>query len=542
MAAPVTQLPVPTADVVGNAFAHQYYHILQQSPDLVHRFYQDGSKFGRPGEDGVMSTTTTMNAINEKILSLGYGQVRAEIVTVDSQESYKGGVLVLVTGYLNGNDNLRQKFTQSFFLAPQDKGYFVLNDVFRYVDDSTHQNGNQEPASNFEAPLAPDQDTPHTQETHISEPTAALSEEVIGGEVYNPSESGDVSVEVEEEEIGDVSVEEEEEPMPEVVDEIPPDSQLVADSQVVVESSAKIEDVPKKSYASVYEHLEVFAGIDSADIVCHVLAPLPSLDLFQVKVQKEYTAPFLSPTPSPLRSAPKIQEQVTAAVSQPPAAESHVSSSNAFENGNAQESEEGPSIYVKGLPLDATPTLLENEFKKFGPIRNGGVQVRFQKGFCFGFVEFEVASAVQSALEVSICYAMLLLMLWNNRGRFPSGSGAGYKSEGMRGRGNLGGKVYGRIEIGIRTEFGNRGGSRGGGYSNRGGDGYSNRGGGGGGDGYSNRGGGGGGDGYSNRGGGGDGYRRADKMGNNGGRANRSGGLGLNGTAKTTAPRVSATA
>ena len=88
----------------------------------------------------------------------------------------------------------------------------------------------------------------------------------------------------------------------------------------------------------------------------------------------------------------------------------------------------------------------------------------------------------------------------------------------MRGRGNLGGKVYGRIEIGIRTEFGNRGGSRGGGYSNRGGDGY------------------------SNRGGGGDGYRRADKMGNNGGRANRSGGLGLNGTAKTTAPRVSATA
>lgn len=165
------------------------------------------------------------------------------------------------------------------------------------------------PASLFKLKVFLFSDTPHTQETHISEPPAALSEEVIGGEVYNPSESGDVSVEVEEEEIGDVSVEEEEEPMPEVVDEIPPDSQLVADSQVVVESSAKIEDVPKKSYASVvssisqpppnllfhhchfatkicilstlkYEHLEVFAGIDSADIVCHVLAPLLSLDLF----------------------------------------------------------------------------------------------------------------------------------------------------------------------------------------------------------------------------------------------------------------------
>ncbi|CAK7349394.1 unnamed protein product [Dovyalis caffra] len=467
MAAPVTQVSVPTADVVGNAFAHQYYHILHQSPELVHRFYQDCSKFGRPGEHGVMSTTTTMNAINEKILSLGYGQVRAEIVTVDSQESYNGGVLVLVTGYLNGNDNLRQKFTQSFFLAPQDKGYFVLNDVFRYVDDTRPQNGNQEPADNFEASLASDQDAPN-QENHISEPIVALSEEVAG-EVYNPSEIED----------GSVEEEEEEEPVPEVVDEVPLESQVVADSPVVAESVAKIEEVPKKSYASI------------------------------VKVLKENATPFSSPTPTPLRYAPKIQEQAAAAVSQPPAVEAHVSISNTIENGNTQESEEGPSIYVKGLPLDATPSLLENEFKKFGPIRNNGIQVRFQKGFCFGFVEFEVASAVQSALEVSIYFAMLLLVLWNNRGRFSSGSGAGYRNEGMRGRNNLvGGKAYPRGDFGNKAEFGNRGSNRGGGYSNRGGD----------------------------------GYRRADKMGNNGGRANRAGGLGLNGTAKTTTPRVSATA
>jgi len=68
-----------------------------------------------------------------------------------------------------------------------------------------------------------------------------------------------------------------------------------------------------------------------------------------VKVQKEYTAPFSSPTPSPLRSAQKIQEQVTAAVSQPPAAESHVSSSNTFENGNGQESEGAWSLNCSGV-------------------------------------------------------------------------------------------------------------------------------------------------------------------------------------------------
>ena len=90
-------------------------------------------------------------AINEKILSLHYGELSAQILTVDAQDSFNGGVLVLVTGYLTGKDSLRRKFTQSFFLAPQDKGYFVLNDVFRYVDD-----GSQSFMNDVEVPLTPD--------------------------------------------------------------------------------------------------------------------------------------------------------------------------------------------------------------------------------------------------------------------------------------------------------------------------------------------------------------------------------------------------
>lgn len=70
---------------------------------------------------------------------------------MDAQDSFNGGVLVLVTGYLIGKDSLRRKFSQSFFLAPQDKGYFVLNDVFRYVDE-----GNQGLANDVETPPSPD--------------------------------------------------------------------------------------------------------------------------------------------------------------------------------------------------------------------------------------------------------------------------------------------------------------------------------------------------------------------------------------------------
>lgn len=75
-------------------------------------------------------------AINDKILSLNYEDCTAEIKNADAQESYEKGVIVLVTGCLTGKDNVKKKFSQTFFLAPQDKGYFVLNDVFRFVEEN----------------------------------------------------------------------------------------------------------------------------------------------------------------------------------------------------------------------------------------------------------------------------------------------------------------------------------------------------------------------------------------------------------------------
>lgn len=71
---------------------------------------------------------------------------------MDAQESYDGGVIVLVTGFMIGKDDIKQKFTQCFFLAPQEKGYFVLNDVFRYVDE----NGIQGSAHDIGSPAPPD--------------------------------------------------------------------------------------------------------------------------------------------------------------------------------------------------------------------------------------------------------------------------------------------------------------------------------------------------------------------------------------------------
>ncbi|KAI4341585.1 hypothetical protein MLD38_026293 [Melastoma candidum] len=422
----------PTADVVGNAFVHQYYLVLHQSPEHVHRFYQDISKLGRPGENGVMGITSTMQAINEKIMSLDYG------------------------------DNLRRKFTQSFFLAPQDKGYFVLNDIFRYLDEPNDEDASNGTIYDVEAPLAPE------AVVEEAEDAVAPSEEAEG-EVCDPSEADDGWVV-------------EEEPIVEAVDEPNNNGPLVTDEDV------KDDDAPKKSYASI------------------------------VKVMKDGAATVPTSPPVSAKVIPKNQEQQVVVPPPAPAVpvtESQVSSSKVIENGNIQEGEaDGHSVYLKGLPMNVSYTQLDNEFKRFGAIKNGGIQIRYQKmqGFCFGFVEFEDRSSAQSAIEASpITIGSRQVVIepkkstsrGTGRERFISGRGAGFRNDMGRGRGNYtGNRGYGRGEANYRGEFGNRIGGRG----------------------------------YQNRG---DTYQRVDHVGGNNGRVNRGGGFDA---AKNIAPRVPATA
>ncbi|XP_008792919.2 nuclear transport factor 2-like isoform X1 [Phoenix dactylifera] len=471
----------PSAQVVANAFVHQYYHILHQSPELVYRFYLENSKLGRSEAQGVMSSITTMQAINEKILSMYYREFGAEIKTVDAQESLDGGVLVLVTGYLTGKDNIRRSFTQSFFLATQDKGYYVLNDIFRYVEEADEQQGISGLVNDTGVTLAPQQEAPPPQEQHVIE-RAVLhpgeEEEVNEEAVYNPLENEDGSVV------------EEEAPVAEVIDEIPNNSQAVlADSN----SATVQEEAPKKSYASI------------------------------VKVMKDNVTPLSIPASAPARPTPSNSDQQAApAFTAAAAPENVAASSSAVETKNtAQESEvDGHSIYIKNLPLNCTPEQLHEEFKRFGPIKPGGIQVRShkQQGFCFGFVEFEVTSAVQSAIEASpIMIGRHQAFVEEKRpagsrvsngGRFLSGRG-GFRNDGLRGRGNYGGgRGYGRGDYSSRADFSNRGAGRGGSL---------------------------------NRGGGDGGYQRVDRIGSSGGRGNRSVSLPRN-APENVAPRVPAPA
>ncbi|XP_022736224.1 ras GTPase-activating protein-binding protein 2 [Durio zibethinus] len=415
----------PSAQVVGNAFVKQYYHILHQSPNLVHRFYQDSSRLSRPDMYGNMTTVTTMQAINEKVLSLKYEDYTAEIKTADAQESYEKGVIVLVTGCLTGKDNVRKKFSQTFFLAPQDKGYFVLNDVFRYVEEKELQNsvpvnGVSEQASTSALTPAPEPTHDHLVENPLTYP----EEEDIDNdaEVCDPSDKEEGSV-IEEEVVEPQNIADQNE------------SVAAFDSAVVAP-----EDTPKKSYASI------------------------------VKVMKSNTAstPVYVPTNN-VRAAPADQQSIVSTKPAPAPEAAIPNSDNAPESSNDNEEAEGYSIYVRNLPYNATPAQLEEAFKKFGPIKRDGIQVRSNmQGFTFGFVEFETASSVQTALEASPITigdrrAAVEEKRTNTRvgssgkARYTSGKG-GFRSDSFRARGNFGSGRggYGRNEFRNQGEFSGR--------------------------------------------------------------------------------------
>ncbi|XP_020574086.1 putative G3BP-like protein [Phalaenopsis equestris] len=417
----------PSAQVVGNVFVQQFFHILHRSPALIHQFYQDSSKLGRPGANGEMITVSSLQGIDEKILSMNCSEYLAQIKTVDAQESLDGGVMVLVTGCLIGKDNAKRDFTQTFFLATQDKGYYVLNDIFRFLDVDDQQE--EQDFTQKAAGQTTEHDSIPSQEETVLQHTAATPEE----NVVNEEESYVLL------ESGEGSAAEDEEPVEEVINESPTDSPAA-----VTAPSLSDGQEHKKSYASI------------------------------VMVMKENSRPVSVPTSASARLAPVNTERqaVTPAPVLATSSEIAAEVSNVEESSNVQESEaDGFSIYVKNLPLNASTAQLEEEFKKFGPIKSNGVQVRSNKlqGFCFGFVEFEVAGAVQSAIEASpipiggrqayVEEKRATSSRVNNRGRFPPGRGGGYRNDGLSRRGSyVGGRGYGRGDYTHRSDFISRGG------------------------------------------------------------------------------------
>lgn len=132
-------METPSPQCIGQEFVRQYYTILHEVPEQLHRFYSHDSCFVHGGVDRPGEATPLVQGqqdIHQKIMNLSFRDCYVKIGQVDSQPTVGGAVVVQVTGELSNDGQPMRRFMQTFVLVSQSpKKYYVHNDIFRYQDE-----------------------------------------------------------------------------------------------------------------------------------------------------------------------------------------------------------------------------------------------------------------------------------------------------------------------------------------------------------------------------------------------------------------------
>lgn len=131
----------PSPLLVGREFVRQYYTLLNQAPDMLHRFYGKNSSYVHGGLDSNGKPADAVygqKEIHRKVMSQNFTNCHTKIRHVDAHATLNDGVVVQVMGLLSNNNQALRRFMQTFVLAPEGSvanKFYVHNDIFRYQDE-----------------------------------------------------------------------------------------------------------------------------------------------------------------------------------------------------------------------------------------------------------------------------------------------------------------------------------------------------------------------------------------------------------------------
>lgn len=365
---------------VGSFFIGQYYRVLKESPDYSHQFYNDSSILTRVDGDDTQTVSTMMD-IHSVLTSLNVSGV--EVTKLNCQDSLNGGILLIVSGLVRSrNFSGKRRFTQAFFLAPQEKGYYVLNDILQFNDEIL---ASQHPVS--EVPEVKAESEIPASSPHLEQPVSNFELEEETREYVN-------SIHIEDDNPVDKyslpDEEQHEEPLLETIvkeapveEPAPPESAVnhmnYVEDPISVRADEPVGEPAKLSYASI---LRASKG----------LSPQPAVSQ---PIVRQSMPPPLEQHQKMQSSAPQLNASASSYV--PEAA------SAGADEGFVPEEGEQTSVYVRSLPSNVTTADLEKEIKKFGRIKPNGVVIKNRKetGVCFAFVEFEDMAGVHTAIKNS---------------------------------------------------------------------------------------------------------------------------------------------
>lgn len=176
---------------IGMAFGREYYTVLSREPSRLHLFYAKNSTLLH-ADEGDLDTPISIGseAIQNAVNKNSFLGARFIIGSIDCHPSQNGGILVNVLGQIQkrGQAGSSRHFMQTFFLAEQPSGYFILNDNLRFLE---------RPNSNVSvpAPVSPVASTNVTENAPASTPEPAVPAPSTESVVAAPIDPTPVAVE-----------------------------------------------------------------------------------------------------------------------------------------------------------------------------------------------------------------------------------------------------------------------------------------------------------------------------------------------------------
>ncbi|XP_057206068.1 ras GTPase-activating protein-binding protein 1 isoform X2 [Triplophysa rosa] len=417
----------PSAQLVGREFVRQYYTLLNQAPDYLHRFYGKNSSYVHGGLDSNGKHAEAVfgqSEIHKKVMALSFRDCHTKIRHVDAHATLNEGVVVQVMGELSNNMQPMRKFMQTFVLAPESDGFvknqrvserrgkeemqtctgtvankfYVHNDIFRYQDevfgdsDSDAPEESEEDVEELERVHSPEvvQDEPAGYYEHppCVEPEG-LQEEVAVTPEPQPEPEEEVECEPTAVELKQEHVSQPETHAEEKTQRAPPSPTPADTAPTMPEDSRR-----PSSWASVTsKNLPPGGVVPVTGVPPHVVRVPSAQPRVEVKAETQTTAqrPQRDQRPRDQRPGPSPAHRT-------PRPGVREGESGESEVRRAVRYPDSHQLFVGNVPHDVDKTELKEFFEQYGTV----LELRINSGGKlpnFGFVVFDDSEPVQKILS-----------------------------------------------------------------------------------------------------------------------------------------------
>ncbi|KAI9374525.1 hypothetical protein BJX61DRAFT_284359 [Aspergillus egyptiacus] len=399
-------------DEVGWYFVEQYYTNMSRSPDKLHLFYSRRSQLVFGTEAEMVPVAVGQKAIQEKFKQLDFQDCKVRVLNVDSQASFDN-ILISVIGEISNKQEPSRKFVQTFVLAEQPNGYYVLNDIFRYMVDEEEEiaddaAGTAAPAQEPE-PEAPAEPTTETAEVKGSQVDSEAAAEKVDEKLEKVGESGaEASVT---EPAPQTNGTEHTETTPETAEAPAPavKAETVKTEEPVTPEPTPAPPVQKESQPPAKEPAPPAKPVPKtwANIASKIGAAAPVVPAIPVAPVKP--APAAAPAPQPAAPAPTAPA-APAAPAPAPAPESVPSQASGADNAGWQTAghdhkksqarsgdDQNVLGYIKNVTEKVDANLLKQTLSRFGKLKH--FDVSRQKNCAF--VEFAEPAGYAAAVAAN---------------------------------------------------------------------------------------------------------------------------------------------